>query len=235
LSAPYIIPNAPILNPGGSGNGAASNCVWTKVGDTDPAVPILPPSCFDSGNGDGGTNGPIPTADRVALLSQVKQLVISRKIVFDAHDNDKTGMITGSGIVRRKDGAMITIDSQVLRLYVYLANQGFTFSVCSMIGGHDKYSNSGNVSRHWEGHAFDVCTINGKNVNSTSSTQQVISMMKALNGLIGGDLAPSQSLCAGAGRKDPQVDALSMDKHVISPGFTGKYVGDHIDHIHIGY
>lgn len=32
LSAPYIIPNAPILNTGGGSNGA-SNCVWTKVGD----------------------------------------------------------------------------------------------------------------------------------------------------------------------------------------------------------
>jgi len=232
LSAPYIDSRAPILNTGGVEG--SSNCVWAKVGSPNTAFPILPPSCSASGNGSVGTNGPIPTADRITLLNQVKQLVLDRRIKF-THDNDRIGLENGSGIVRRKDGAMITIDSQVLRLYVYFVQQGYNFTVCSMIGTHDKYSKSGNVSRHWEGHAFDVCIVNGKNVNSTSSTQQVVLMMKTMNNLIGGDLVPHQSLCAGAGRKDPQVDALSMNKSVIAPGFTGKYVGDHTDHIHIGY
>lgn len=55
LSAPYIDSRAPILNTGGGGNGA-SNCVWTKVGDPDPADPVLPSSCQQQGTpGSGST------------------------------------------------------------------------------------------------------------------------------------------------------------------------------------
>jgi hypothetical protein len=42
-------------------------------------------------------------------------------------------------------------------------------------------------------------------------------------------------LCAGNGRNDPTVDALSMKGGQVMPGFTSKYVGDHTNHIHVPY
>lgn len=206
-----------------------SNCVITKVGPNAPA-PNLPPGCTSNTNNGGG----VPTGDQAALLNQIKDFVNQGKITFE-QSNDREGMTNGSGKVLRDDGSMIAIDIQILRFYVYMVNQGYSLTVSSMVGHHDKYSSSGYVSRHWDGFAADIDYVNGQSVDSPSSKSTILSFMKTINGLIGGDLAPSQLLCAGNGYIDPEVDSLSMDKGVLAPGFTTKYVGNHTNHVHVGY
>ena len=207
---------------------STTTCAKVEVG-TPPENEVLDPRCST------GT-GEVPSADRVALLAKIKQYEAEKKLTF-SHDNDRTGMTNGTGVVRRKDGANVTIDTQVLRFYVYMVEQGFTFNVSSMIGTHAKLSASGNVSRHWDGFGIDINVINGQDINNQPATAkpETIKFMKVLNDLIGGDLVPRQVICAGNGRNDPEVDALSMNKSVVFPGFSAKYVGDHTDHVHVGY
>lgn len=209
---------------------AQSNCVITKIGNPGDLKPVLPPGCESPSQGGGG----IPSADRQALLTKIKQYVDGGKIIFD-QSNDFEGMTNGSGQVLRDDGSMIDIDTQVMRFYVYMANQGYTFRVSSMVGHHDKYSSSGFVSRHWDGHAIDIDLLNGQGMDDPAAKDATIKFMQTIHGLRGGDLVPSQVLCAGNGYVDPEVDNLSMDKGEIFPGFTTQYVGNHINHVHVGY
>lgn len=212
--------------PGGPGQLVKSNCIITKVGETGDRKPTLPPGCE--------TPGGVPNADRAALLAKIKQYVDEGKIAF-MQSNDLTGMTNGSGQVLRDDGTMIDIDTQVMRFYVYMVDQEFTFSISSMVGHHDKFSSSGKVSRHWDGHAIDVAIINGLAVNNPAAKDATIKFMQTVNGLRGGDLVPSQLLGAGNKYVDPDVDNLSMNGGEIDEGFTTREVGDHIDHVHVGY
>lgn len=217
-------------NPGLVSKTAKSNCIITKVGTPPQANLFKPPaSCGVSKNG-----GSIPGSDQAALLGQIKGFVDQGKIRFE-QSNDLKGMTDGSGQVLRDDGTLIAISTQVLRFYVYMVGQGYTFSVSSMVGHHDKYSSSGYVSRHWDGFALDIDYINGQSIDDSGTREVTVKFMKTLNSLIDKDLAPSQLLCAGNGSIDPGVDALSMDKGKVFAGFTTMYVGDHTNHVHVGY
>lgn len=207
---------------------AVSNCVVTKIGDAIGA-PHLPATCPKSAPGGG-----IPGTDQAELLKQIKTFVDEGKISFE-QSNDREGMTNGTGQVLRDDGTMITIDTQVLRFYVYIVGQGYTISVSSMVGHHDKYSSSGYISRHWDGYAIDIDGINGQDVINPAAHDVTIKFMQMLNGLVGQDIVPSQLLCAGNGSVNPEVDSLSMDKGQKAAGFTTKYVGDHTNHVHVGY
>ncbi|MBA3723978.1 MAG: hypothetical protein H0W89_03750 [Candidatus Levybacteria bacterium] len=199
---------------------AVVGCHLTKIGPYAPKDVVYPPGC---------QNGALPSADRVALLAQIKIFVDQGKIVF-AKENDKLGMTNGSGVVKRGDGVDITIDTQVMRSFVTLANKGFTFTVSSMIGSHSKnVSGSGNVSRHWDGHAFDISVINGQDIDTGGAAAKPVTMdfMKYLNSLTGSDLEPKQIICSGNGRVDPEV--LALQKGVSS------VVAGHENHVHVGY
>lgn len=203
-----------------------SACITTNVGNPKNS-PQIPPECQTSGS------GAIPTKERSALLASIKQAVDAKKITF-AQQNDREGMTNGTGKVKRMDGQMVEIDTKLLQIYVYLVNQGYTFTISSMVGTHNKFSSSGNVSRHWDGFGADFSIINGAVVNQTSAKSEVIKMMKTFNALIGKELAPRQVICQGAGRLDPEVDAFSMNGAKLAPGFSRNIPG-HTDHIHIGY
>lgn len=210
---------------------AKSNCVITKVGDTGDQKPNLPPECQTGGGG-------VPNADRAALLAKVKQYIDEGKLSFGA-SNDLEGLTNGTGQILRMDGTVVDVDTQVLRSYVYLVDQGFSFYVSCLVCSHNKYSSSGNVSRHWDGHASDIGTINGLDVINPAAKEVTIKFMQSLNTLAdqGSDLTPDQVLCNGNGRVDPEVDGLSMNDGRLWPGFTLQYVnaGDHQDHVHVGY
>lgn len=195
-----------------------SNCIVTKVGNPLSAL-ILPPEC---------TAGEIPSADRATLLNQINNFVSQGKITF-AHANDRAGMTNGTGQVRRKDGAIVNIDTQVLRSYVYMVNKGFSFTVSSMIGTHAKLSSSGNVSRHWEGHAYDVSVINGRDIDSgrASAKPATVDFMKTLAAMPS-DLSPRQIICSGNGIIDPEI--LALEK-----GVGNKVIPGHTNHVHVGY
>ncbi len=82
---------------------------------------------------------------------------------------------------------------------------------------------------------WDIDKVDGASIASPSARSSTIRLMRLLNRQVGTRLAPYELLCAGNGRNDPTVDALSMKGGQVMPGFTSKYVGDHTNHIHIAY
>lgn len=183
--------------------------------------PAIPPP--------GAPAAPAPSANRRELLRRLGGLVQAKRIAF-LPSNDRAGLAGGTGVVRRSDGADVPVDTQVLRMLVALADQGFTFHVSSVIGGHTKnVSGSGNVSRHWDGHAADVNVINGVDIDTggAAAKPHTVRFMQALNALRGTDLAPRQVICSGNGRVDPDVLRLQIGVSGVVPG--------HTNHVHVGY
>ena len=177
----------------------------------------------------GAPAAPAPSANRRDLLRRLGGLVQAKRIAF-LQSNDRAGLAGGTGVVRRSDGADVPVDTQVLRMLVALADQGFTFHVSSVIGGHTKnVSGSGNVSRHWDGHAADFNVINGVDIDTggAAAKPHTVRFMQALNALRGTDLAPRQVICSGNGRVDPDVLRLQI-------GVSGVVSG-HTNHVHVGY
>ncbi len=177
----------------------------------------------------GAPAAPAPSANRRDLLRRLGGLVQAKRIAF-LQSNDRAGLAGGTGVVRRSDGADVPVDTQVLRMLVALADRGFTFHVSSVIGGHTKnVSGSGNVSRHWEGHAADFNVINGVDIDTggAAAKPHTVRFMQALNALRGTDLAPRQVICSGNGRVDPDVLRLQI-------GVSGVVSG-HTNHVHVGY
>jgi len=172
---------------------------------------------------------PPPSANRSELLRKIGAFMQTKKIAF-YHSDDRDGMARGTGVVRRSDGADIAIDTQVLRAYVALVEKGFVFNVSSMVGGHTRsVSDTSRVSRHWDGHAFDVNVINGMDIDTggEAAKPDTVEFMRALNALLGTDLAPRQVICSGNGRVDPDVLKLQIG--------VSSVVAGHMNHVHVGY
>lgn len=121
------------------------------------------------------------------------------------------------------------VQKPVLQLLLALANAGFEVNVSSTIRDHPPSINS--TSRHLDGMAVDI-----------GNDAIFLDAMKWMtSNLLDTSIAPSQILCAGAdniygdGVVVPAIDNLSVDDGKIFPGFTSTYVGDHTNHIHVGY
>lgn len=152
------------------------------------------------------------------------------------HTNDATAVTTGY-VVRATGqdyGEQVLIDLQVWQLIVDLQNRGFDVRISSMVGTHSQLTTGGNISRHWDGHAFDIDMINGKLVSGADGSNpkpDTLALLQALLELRGTSLAPSQVISNGNGSFDSEVQ-----QYQINGGQQVSYVdGDHTDHIHIGY
>ena len=175
----------------------------------------------------------LPAGSSNQLRDQVKTLVNQGKISFQ-FANDRAAVNTGYAV--RTDGAQITINNNIWKVMVYLAGQGFSFKIMSMLGTHSQYSSSGNVSRHWVGAAIDIQTINGASLASGSQAAEnnVLKMMSAFRDLPSGQW-PDEVIAQGVGsRYVAAIDNLGINDGRSAPGF-GSAVGDHMDHIHVGY
>lgn len=109
------------------------------------------------------------------------------------------------------------IDRRVLAALEYLAERGYRLTLTSLKCGHSFYTTSGNVSAHSSGNAVDIAQINGLpvlgNQGRGSITEAVVRDLLELQGA----MAPSQIITL-------------MDFG--GPTFA---MGDHDDHIHVGY
>ena len=109
------------------------------------------------------------------------------------------------------------IDQRVLAALEYLADNGFRPTVTSLKCGHSVYTSGGNVSEHSTGDAMDIAAINDipilGNQGRGSITEAVV-----------------QSLLRLQGNMEPHQLITLMD--LGGPSFS---MGDHADHIHVGY
>jgi hypothetical protein len=117
----------------------------------------------------------------------------------------------------REDIRTGQIDRRTLAMLAYLAERGFRPTVTSLKCGHSVYTTSGNVSAHSTGNAVDIAQVNGipilGNQGRGSITEAVINDLLKLQGA----MAPSQI-----------ISLMEMG----GPTFA---MGDHADHIHVGY
>ncbi len=194
----------------------------------DPGAPKPDPA---EGCPDVAAPGEIPSADRTALLQQISTFINNGTISF-SHDNDKNAML-GNGIVQRRVGTgTVEISTKALRMYVYMANQGFKFNVSSMIGGHSrcvKGSSPCRESAHWSGRGVDINNINDFDIDTNRSRESqntLKNFMIVLNNMPT-EISPRQIICSGNGVVDSSVLALQK-------GVSG-IVDGHLDHVHIGY
>ncbi len=147
------------------------------------------------------------------------------------HSNDANAVVTGCVSRQIGPSECVFIDPKIWQLIVYLQNRGFSIRISSMVGTHSQLTTGGNVSRHWDGHAFDIDIINGKAVSDPGAKADTIALLGALLDLRGSSLVPSQVISNGNGRPDSEVQ-----RYQINGGGQVSYVdGGHTDHVHIGY
>ena len=109
------------------------------------------------------------------------------------------------------------IDRRVLASLAYLAESGLRPTVTSLRSGHSYLTASGNVSHHSSGNATDVAKINGVPIFGHQEpggvTDQAVRRLMGLQGT----MRPSQI-----------ISLLDYGRNTLA-------MGDHADHIHIGF
>ena len=109
------------------------------------------------------------------------------------------------------------IDRRVLALLAFLAESGMNPTVTSLQCGHGYYTASGNVSHHTTGTAVDIAAINGIPIlghqEAGGVTDRAVRAIMRLQGA----MAPSQIIS------------------LLDYGGATFAMGDHHDHIHVGY
>jgi hypothetical protein len=117
----------------------------------------------------------------------------------------------------RQDIATGQIDRRVMAVLEYLVARGYRLTITSLKCGHSIMTTSGNVSAHSTGDAVDIAAVNGipiyGNQGRGSITEAVINDLLKLQG----PMEPAQI-----------ISLMEMG----GPTFA---MGDHDDHIHVGY
>ncbi len=109
------------------------------------------------------------------------------------------------------------IDRRVLATMAFLAEAGMRPTVTSLKCGHGFFTSSGNVSHHSSGNALDIAQINGIPIlghqESGGITEQAVRRLMTLQG----SMEPSQI-----------ISLLDLGANTVA-------MGDHADHIHVGF
>jgi hypothetical protein len=117
----------------------------------------------------------------------------------------------------RSDVESGQIDRRTLAVLEYLAERGYRLTVTSLKCGHSFLTSSGNVSAHSSGNAVDIAAVNGisilGNQGPGSITEAVIRDLLRLQG----PMRPAQI-----------ISLMELGP----PTFA---MGDHDDHIHVGF
>ena len=109
------------------------------------------------------------------------------------------------------------IDRRILAMLEYLAERGYRLTLTSLKCGHSFYTSSGNVCAHSSGNAVDIAQVNGMpilgNQGPGSITEAVVRDLLKLQGT----MRPAQIIT------------------LMEFGGPTFAMGDHDDHIHVGY
>jgi hypothetical protein len=155
-----------------------------------------------------GSDAAEPTIGEIMLMS--KETLIRRVL------DDRRIDIYGCGRADIRAGA---IDRRVLATLAYLASAGLKPTVSSLKCGHGYLTASGNVSEHSTGTAMDIAAINGINIYGHQGPGSIA------------DLTIQRLLTLQGTMKPHQIISLMT--------FDGAdntiAMGDHADHIHVGW
>ena len=155
-----------------------------------------------------GRDAKAPTIGQILLMSKE---ALQRRVLANPHID-----IYDCG---RRDVQTGITDRRVLALLEFLAANGLRPGVTSLTCGHGYYTSSGNVSHHTTGTAADIASINGVSIMGHQGDGSVT------------DIAIRRILTLqGAMRPDQIISLMTY------PGADNTLaMGDHADHIHVGY
>lgn len=120
----------------------------------------------------------------------------------------------------RNDIAVGAIDRRVLAVLAYLSAKGYSLMITSLYCGREaSITTSGYVSNHSRGQAVDIAAINGEVI--TAGTQGPGSLTDRV----------SREILALQGTMAPD-EVITLMNYPQPAGFA---MGDHDDHIHVGY
>ena len=144
-------------------------------------------------------------------------LMLSKEQLVRRVLNDPRIQIYGCGLSDVRSGQ---IDRRVLATMLYLAGSGLKPSITSLKCGHGYLTSSGNVSEHTTGTAMDIGAINGIVIRPStqgpgSITDVTIQALLKLQGTM----------------KPHQIISLMT----FSGADNTLALGDHDDHIHVGW
>jgi hypothetical protein len=147
-----------------------------------------------------------PTVGQVLLMSKA---TLQQRVL-----SDPALSIYSCG---RNDIATGQIDRRILAVLEYLIAKGYRLTITSLKCGHSYLTSSGNVSAHSYGAAVDIAAVNGIPIighqGPGSITEAVVKDLMLLQGT----MRPSQI-----------ISLMELGP----PTFA---MGDHADHIHVGY
>lgn len=119
----------------------------------------------------------------------------------------------------RQDIASGFTDRRVLAMLAFLRERGFTMTITSLTCGHSVNTSSGNLSQHTTGGGVDIAVFNGEVV--TAGTQGP--------GSYTDQAARAVMSLQGAMKPDQVISLIDYGNGI---GFA---MGDHDDHLHVGY
>jgi hypothetical protein len=156
-----------------------------------------------------GADADHPTIGQILLMSKE---TLTRRVLAD-----RRIQVYGCGESDIRSGQ---IDRRVLATLLYLAGSGLKPTVTSLKCGHSRLTSSGNVSEHSIGSAVDIAAVNG--IVITPATQGPGSIT---------DLTIQRLLTLQGTMKPHQIISL-----MTFDGADNTYaMGDHDDHIHVGW
>jgi Transglycosylase SLT domain len=219
------------LRPLKVGSKVTGGTVIGRVGKTDEQPPHLNFAIKPAGRG-APTIDPKPILDGWKLLETTAIYRAADKNPFS--DNPSVGQVllmSKAALIQRvladpalsiyscgrQDIQTGQIDRRTLAAMEYLVAKGYRLTVTSLKCGHSYLTSSGNVSAHSYGAAVDIAAVNGLPIlghqGQGSITEAVINDLMLLQGT----MRPSQI-----------ISLMDMG----APTFA---MGDHADHIHVGY
>jgi Transglycosylase SLT domain len=219
------------LRPLKVGSKVTGGTVIGRVGQPDAAPPHLNFAIRPAGRG-APTIDPKPILDGWKLLETTAIYRAADKNPFAENPSVGQVLLMSKGVLQqraltdpalsiyscgRDDIATGQIDRRILAVLEYLVAKGYRPTVTSLKCGHSYLTTSGNVSAHSYGAAVDIAAINGIPIlghqGPGSITEAVIKDLMQLQGT----MRPSQI-----------ISLMDMGP----PTFS---MGDHADHIHVGY
>ena len=159
--------------------------------------------------GSSGYTGGTHTPARQATGLQIQQVLSDKRIDLDA--SGYQDVLTGQ------------IDGRILDSMLAAAQQFGYIKITSLKSDHGTYTSSGNVSHHAYGCAMDIGTIGSTYINGAAQTP-------------GGEVNQAVLFFANLGTATGKADLNPAQViSLFDLGGATLAMGDHDDHIHVGY
>lgn len=201
---------------------------WKQPGKRD-----VPPASATS----GPVKGPTGSAQQLLnLLGKTPGWRDDRS----GQEADQIRSIAQGIQVTNRGGQKVWIDGRVIRVLLWLIeDNGYGVGTFAMCSDHSYHTSEGRVSAHPAGRAVDIDSMDSGGsgwayIGQSDSRNygNVIGMMNLLRAAPG-DLLPKQLICGGyGGIRNAEITALSLPS---GDYYDSKTLGEHTNHIHVGY